>query len=193
VYKRQISNNTISNSCEGLTLVTSHDLIQDNTVLNSSWYGIKLSWAFNSFLGNNITNNANGVCVTLSSHNIFSGNVFLNNTRQINLKPSADFYSDNDPGADLYIGLANSWDDGERGNYWSNYNGTDSNNDGIGDTPHTIDANNKDNYPLMAQISASSDPASPSVELLMWIVLPLAMVIAVLATIIIMRKKLKQH
>ncbi len=188
-----ISNNTISNNCQGLTLVTSHDIIQNNNILNNSWYGIKLSWAFSNFSGNNITNNGNGVCVTLSSHNIFSGNIFLNNTRQVNLKPSADVYFDNETGADLYQGLANSWDDGEHGNYWSNYNGTDSNNDGIGDTPYTIDANNKDNYPLIAQISASSNPASPSVELLMWIVLPLAIVIAVRATMVIRRKKLKQH
>ena len=35
------------------------------------------------------------------------------------------------------------------GNYWSEYNGTDSNQDGIGDTPYTINANNIDHYPLM--------------------------------------------
>jgi hypothetical protein len=52
------------------------------------------------------------------------------------------------------------WDNGYRsgGNYWSDYNGTDSykgqyqnetGSDGIGDTPYVIDANNTDNYPLM--------------------------------------------
>lgn len=35
------------------------------------------------------------------------------------------------------------------GNYWSNYTGIDANNDGIGDTPHVMDANNQDNFPLM--------------------------------------------
>ena len=34
------------------------------------------------------------------------------------------------------------------GNYWSDYNGTDENNDGIGDTHYPIDSDN-DNYPLM--------------------------------------------
>jgi hypothetical protein len=39
------------------------------------------------------------------------------------------------------------------GNYWSDYNGTDTNQDGIGDTAHIIDANNTDNYPLMGMFS----------------------------------------
>ena len=35
------------------------------------------------------------------------------------------------------------------GNYWSDYNRTDPSNDGIGDTPYVIDADNADRHPLM--------------------------------------------
>lgn len=42
-----------------------------------------------------------------------------------------------------------SWDDGKQGNFWSDYNGTDTNGDGIGDTPYVIDVLNQDRYPLM--------------------------------------------
>jgi hypothetical protein len=41
------------------------------------------------------------------------------------------------------------WDNGEEGNYWDNYNGTDANGDGVGDTPYLIDVLNMDRYPLM--------------------------------------------
>jgi hypothetical protein len=43
------------------------------------------------------------------------------------------------------------WDDGypSGGNFWSDYAGTDDNDDGIGDTPYAINTNNTDNYPLM--------------------------------------------
>ena len=46
----------------------------------------------------------------------------------------------------------NIWDNGIEGNYWSNYNGTDNDSDGIGKTPYIIDEKNQDNYPLMTPI-----------------------------------------
>lgn len=68
----------------------------------------------------------------------------MNNTHQA----SSDTYSND-----------NSWDDGypSGGNYWSDYTGVDGNSgsnqdlsgsDGVGDTPYTIDNNNRDRYPL---------------------------------------------
>jgi len=35
------------------------------------------------------------------------------------------------------------------GNYWDDYNGSDDDNDGIGDAPYYIDEDNNDTYPLM--------------------------------------------
>lgn len=57
----------------------------------------------------------------------------------------------------------NYWDNGQQGNFWSAYKGTDNNTDGIGDTPYIIDANNQDNYPLMMPyVTSSSEPAQKS-------------------------------
>lgn len=46
----------------------------------------------------------------------------------------------------------NTWDNGFEGNYWNDYQGKDTNHNGVGDTPHLIDANNQDRYPLMEPI-----------------------------------------
>jgi len=67
------------------------------------------------------------------NNNVFYHNNIITNTIQI--------VSFNSP---------NTWDNGSKGNYWSDYNGTDGNGDSIGDTPYVIDENNQDNYPLMS-------------------------------------------
>jgi len=48
------------------------------------------------------------------------------------------------------------WDYGfpSGGNYWSNYTGVDSNDDGIGESSHVLDEENRDNYPLMGMFSS---------------------------------------
>jgi hypothetical protein len=63
------------------------------------------------------------------------------------------------------VSSLNIWDVAGQGNYWSDYNGTDSDWDGIGDKPHLIDDNNQDNYPLMEPVVIP--------EFSSWIILPL--------------------
>jgi len=50
-------------------------------------------------------------------------------------------------------GSDNRWHNGSAGNSWSDYNGTDGDSNGIGDTPYELDgdANKTDPYPIMAQ------------------------------------------
>lgn len=61
-----------------------------------------------------------------------------------------------------------SWSDGKRGNYWSNYNGIDSNFDGVGDTPFVIDEKRQDPYPLMVPYNITNlndiDIQMPEIE-----------------------------
>ncbi len=81
--------------------------------------------------------------------------------------------------------LTNStWDDGEEGNYWADYNGTDGNEDGIGDTAHPIegDANSTDRYPLMDPATTSAPEKVPGIS-------PIGPMIALVALTILLRRR----
>jgi hypothetical protein len=73
-------------------------------------------------------------------------------------------------------------------NYWSDYNGTDTDGDGIGDTPHTsqyiLNEEAQDDYPLMAPLDRAIPEFPP------WIILPLFLIAAVVA--VIFKKRLSQ-
>lgn len=55
----------------------------------------------------------------------------------------------------------NSYDDGVEGNYWIDYNGSDGNGDGIGDTAYFLYEGNQDNHPLMHVVATQQVPSSP--------------------------------
>lgn len=65
--------------------------------------------------------------------NVFFDNSFQRNVRQVES-----------------LNSTSRWDDGIEGNLWSDYLGNDSDQNGIGDSPYIIDADNQDNYPLMS-------------------------------------------
>jgi len=143
-------NNITANNLHGITLTaSSNNTISGNNITANNDCGIRLYYSSNNTIsGNNIANNSEGISLDSSSNNEFFHNNFINNTRQVYDSPWGDYPS------------INVWDNGypSGGNYWSNYTGIDSysgpyqnetGSDGIGDTPHVIDGNNQDNYPLM--------------------------------------------
>jgi parallel beta-helix repeat protein len=139
---------------------SSNNIIYGNILTNNGGGGITLSGSLNNDISrNNITNNWLGIAVLSSGSNIISGNDITNNSRGISLDSSSNNmifhnnFMNNVTQADsispINVSSANTWDNGFEGNYWSDYNGTDNNQDGIGDTPYIIDQNNTDRYPLM--------------------------------------------
>lgn len=89
---------------------------------------------------NSITRNSGiGLRIQQSSGVCIYVNSFVENLIQVR-----------DDGAYMY-------DDGFIGNYWSNYTGIDNDGDGIGDTPHEIDSDSEDAFPLI------KEPAAPNI------------------------------
>jgi parallel beta-helix repeat protein len=134
-----ITNNLVAYSQDGMDVgwESNFNSIINNTVTNNWWGGILIGHflANNTISNNNILLNTYGIWL-FSEKNIIYHNNFINNSIQAKVE---------------YLGYVNSWDDGypSGGNYWSDYNGTDTNSDGLGDTPYVIDADNQDRYPLM--------------------------------------------
>jgi parallel beta-helix repeat protein len=151
-----IGNNISSNQRFGiLARSVSDNKIQNNTIKNNE-YGILISGDSvqnNIITGNNITSNSEtGLGLGRTSAIVYSNN-FINNTQDVDCEST------------------NIWNNEKEGNYWNNYTGIDNNHDGIGDTPHIINENNQDNYPLMNPIEIEVIPEFPS-----WLILPLFLV-----------------
>ena len=151
-----ISGNNITNNGRGIWLYSSsnYNSISGNNITNNECGIILDSLSnYNSISRNNITaNNMNGIRLNFASNNKFYHNNFIGNTEQVHTIVTPAY--------------ANSWDDGypSGGNYWSDYNGTDSDHDGIGDTWYEIDENNIDHYPLMGMFSDFNATSEHSVQ-----------------------------
>jgi len=146
-----IQENNITNTGEGIYIANCSDnSVYGNNITNNG-RGIYVKYSPNTTIcGNNIANNDEGIGITFSYYNTIYHNNFINNTVQAF--------------ATSWPMHASTWDDGypSGGNYWSNYNGTDSysgpnqdqpssDGDGIGDTPYnvTVTDTQQDRYPLM--------------------------------------------
>jgi parallel beta-helix repeat protein len=148
----RIQGNNITANRWGILLEGAEDSnIYKNNIRDNS-EGITLVEADGiSVFENNIENNTRGVTVARIGGNLFYCNNFINNTDQVYIIGSPH--------------CVNSWDKDvpSGGNYWSDYNGVDSNGDGLGDTPYIIDADNQDRYPLINRWTPTVEP-SPEVH-----------------------------
>lgn len=131
-----ISNNIIRNGATGIYLISSNYSSIFNNIIIQCSSGIYVSeGSYNRIFRNTIMNNKVGIYFfsTEFKDNIFYLNAFNNTNKQLET-----------------LGLGpNFWDNGTVGNYWSDYEGIDTNKDGIGDSPYQIKDNSYDNKPLI--------------------------------------------
>ena len=129
-------NNITQNGESGITADSGQNIIISSNQISENPQGIYLgNCSNNTIMNNTIENNTWGVIfLSEASENVFYHNNFINNSFHTSDNGKNIFYS-----KDL-----------KQGNYWDDYNGTDKNNDAIGDTPYTILGGlNQDPYPLI--------------------------------------------
>ena len=143
-----VTNNKLSNNIIAINLHLSNDNnIFRNEIFEDRAAGFYLSNAQGNIIHkNNVTECITGIAFnhafgshpsinyTASNNKIFLNN-FVNNSLQVSFQ---------------YDIFENFWDNGREGNFWSEYKGSDNNEDGICDTGYVLDENNVDNYPLIA-------------------------------------------
>jgi len=111
------------------------------------WGGLTFySSGYNRLIYSYVGNNSLALSFYRSDWNELYENYFVDNERQVLF----DFLSPFSNESSGYFSR-NTWDKGFRGNYWSDYIGTDENKDDIGDTLYVVGVNNVDHYPLMVQ------------------------------------------
>ncbi|PVX25265.1 MAG: hypothetical protein CW716_08330 [Candidatus Bathyarchaeum sp.] len=160
-FQNTITGNSIADGNTGIKLDTSDEnILSGNVISDGNRGGISLEGSNNNKIFGNTVSDCTRRAVWLWNHasqNLFYLNNFVNNTVNVE-KYIADIIDCTFP--------PNVWDNGTLGNYWNDYNGTDTNSNGIGDTPYIIEENNQDNYPLMEQVDISTIPEFPSLILL---------------------------
>jgi len=179
-----VKNLNIKNFSIGMYVWTENNLITGNAVTESI-VGILLSGSNNTISGNYVARNTQGVFFgwdeagEIPSTIEISHNAFDANGQHLSGCVCEDYNLTETPHA---------WDDGKEGNYWSDYNGTDSDGDGIGDMPYVVDVLNQDRYPLMQSPVDLPEVASGfPVEIAVAAVL--LIVLAIVAVVIVAKRK----
>ena len=168
-----ISGNYIGNCTEGIQVWqgSANNTVTENTITNCDDVAIRLQYADNNTIArNDVSNSGFGTTIYVANNNTITENNYKNNVEQF---PSGEWeWYAKTFGYNGSYNIINQ-------NYWSDYNGTDANGDGIGDTPYIL---NEDNQPIMTPVTVEVIP-----ELPLWVILPLFLV----ATLFVMITKKK--
>ena len=144
-----VRNLNIKNFTIGVWLWTANNTITNNA-LSENLLGILLSGIDNVITENIFSNNRDAIFFganqpgDIPTNITLSANSFIDNARHLSGCICVEF--DNNESM-------HTWDNGDKGNFWSDYTGIDANGDGLGDTPYVIDVLNHDRYPLIQSVA----------------------------------------
>jgi len=186
---------------------SNRNTISGNTVNGNSYWGILLDEShYNNLFGNFAFNNKIGICLHTFCHSLLMVGCHDNNISGNSINDNSEYgirlYSCHNN--NIYLncftnnrahacddGDYNYWDNGVKGNFWSDYTGLDEEGDGIGDSPYNINgsARSKDYYPLMkCPIPVQKSPF----ETLILITIISGGAVIGIATILLIRTKRKR-
>jgi hypothetical protein len=141
----EVKNFIIKDFYIGIYVWTPNNIVKDNAITNNI-VGVLMSGDCNIIQNNYVADNDEGVFfgvnnVGTAPLNItLAGNSFIDN----NVQFTGCYCEEYNMTEEMHH-----WDNGAKGNFWSDYTGTDTNGDGLGDSPYVIDPKNQDRYPLM--------------------------------------------
>lgn len=181
-----IENLNVKNFSIGMYVWTKNNAVIGNGVSNNI-VGILLSGSNATVTRNYIASNIRGLFFGFTSGSIPSDLYIYNN----------DFEKNSIQMNGCTCKLLNSsepihyWDYGQIGNYWSDYNGTNSIHEGIGNVPYVIDLLNQDRYPLMQSPVKPPVPSSNSTlpDYVIILIVAIPVVLLAISAIFISRKK----
>jgi nitrous oxidase accessory protein NosD len=174
----------------GVYLRTTENTLVNNALVNNI-VGVLLSGSANNITMNYIEGNRQGLFFGFEQVNGSAGNIpidirinensFVANEMQLS-GCVCEVYN--------FSEARHAWDYNNRGNYWSDYNGTDTNGDGIGDTYYVIDLLNYDRFPLIK--SPAQPPTPPAQFPIEWIGLAIAAIVVVMIVFLVVRQRRKK-
>lgn len=151
-HQNQLLTNTLTRNAVGATLMFSRRLLVEGNVMTvNRRHGLVLKQLDGSrFIGNIVAGQNRGFFIQQANQNRFEGNVIATNDIGLYLSGGSEqnvfvgnaFIRNTDqvwqPPFETEQGRKgpNAFSENGRGNYWSDYTGSDRNGDGIGDTPY---------------------------------------------------------